>query len=121
MSMTYKEAAAYLQPVADSTPLVGYGSALAKAVEALREIEPLREALKRYQDAEQDGRLKMLPCKIGATVYRLGPNGIEEERVKRCEVEIVTDRHDFHERHIGKTVFLTREEAERALEGGENK
>lgn len=33
--MTYKEAREYLQPVADSTPLAGYGAALSKAIEAL--------------------------------------------------------------------------------------
>ena len=33
--MTYKDAREYLQPVADSTPLAGYGAALSKAIEAL--------------------------------------------------------------------------------------
>ena len=37
--MTYKEAREYLQPVADNTPLAGYGEALRKAIEALREME----------------------------------------------------------------------------------
>ena len=29
------------------------------------------ERLKKYEDAEQDGRLVVLPCKVGDTVYKL--------------------------------------------------
>ena len=37
--MTFKEAIDYLQPVADNTPLTGYGKALDMAIEALRKAE----------------------------------------------------------------------------------
>ena len=67
--------------------------------------------------AEQDGRLVVLPCKVGDTVYQ-----IDAERVYESEVKgIIFDCDDigFDERAIGKTVFLTREEADAALKGGE--
>ena len=67
--------------------------------------------------AEQDGLLVALPCKVGDKVYQ-----IDAERVYESEVKgIIYDAGhiDFDERAIGKTVFLTREEAEAALKGGE--
>ena len=51
--MTYKEAREYLRPVADSTPLAGYGAALSKAVEALEKAESLEAEL-----AEAERRAK---------------------------------------------------------------
>ena len=67
--------------------------------------------------AEQDGLLVALPCKVGDKVYQ-----IDAERVYESEVKgIIYDAGhiDFDERAIGKTVFLTLEEAEAALKGGE--
>ena len=63
--------------------------------------------------AEQDGRLVVLPCKVGDTVYQ-----IDAERVYESEVKwIIFDCDDiaFDERAIGGSIFLTREEAEAAL------
>jgi len=48
--MTYKEAKAYLQPVADSTPLAGYGAALAAAIRALDDVDKLKEDLRASND-----------------------------------------------------------------------
>ena len=67
--------------------------------------------------AEQDGRLVVLPCKVGDTVYQ-----IDAERVYESEVKwIIFDCDDiaFDERAIGGSIFLTRDEAEAALKGGE--
>ena len=67
--------------------------------------------------AEQDGRLVVLPCKVGDTVYQ-----IDAERVYESEVKwIIFDCNDiaFDERAIGVSIFLTREEAEAELKGGE--
>ena len=67
--------------------------------------------------AEQDGRLVVLPCKVGDTVYQ-----IDAERVYESEVKwIIFDCDDiaFDERAIGGSIFLTREEAESVLKGGE--
>ena len=48
--MTYKEAREYLRPVADSTPLAGYGAALSKAVEALEKVERLEKQTERHDE-----------------------------------------------------------------------
>lgn len=73
--------------------------------------------LKDYEDLEELGRLVKLPCKVGTDVYYI--LGIPNETpctIDKCVFEL----SDIHE--IGKTLFLTREEAEAKLEelrGGE--
>ena len=63
----------------------------------------------------------MLPCNVGDTVYHLYPKqGIKANKVKRIQVGtygmMIADRNGvFRADEINKTVFLTREEAERAL------
>lgn len=90
--------------------------------------EHIRELLR----AEKDGRLVVLPCKVGDTVWIKGdkfPAEIEEIRItddgvyfayveydKGYEETEVWDNCEFTLSDIGKTVFLTREEAEKALE-----
>lgn len=64
----------------------------------------LRDRLKRYEDAEQEGRLVVLPCKVGDTVYAINHGKIDE-------ATFIGDA-------FGKTIFLTRKEAEAALKGG---
>ena len=74
--------------------------------------------LKEYEDLEEQGLLLKLPCKVGDTVYQ-----IDAERVYESEVKwIIFDCDDiaFDERAIGVSIFLTREEAEAALKGGES-
>ena len=63
--------------------------------------------------AEQDGRLVVLPCKVGDTVYQIDAEMVYESEVKW----IIFDCDDiaFDERAIGGSIFLTREEAEAAL------
>ena len=90
--------------------------------------EHIRELLR----AEQDGRLVVLPCKIGATVYRFqryfnDATLKSEIKIKPCVVESVSTKYIITTDHMamlfsnfGKTVFLTREEAEKALEAREN-
>ena len=82
--------------------------------------EHIRELLR----AEKDGRLVILPCKVGDTIYRCGDpiKKIYEWQIAYVEVyedeTVFVDDSDntFVEADIGKTVFLTHEEAERALE-----
>ena len=79
------------------------------AYKDLGPIDHIRDLIK----AEQDGRLVVLPCKVGDTVYQ-----IDAERVYESEVKwIIFDCNDiaFDERAIGVSIFLTREEAEAAL------
>ena len=93
--------------------------------------ERIRELLK----ADKDGRLVVPPCKAGDTVYEVtSRKTISEYRVKAIRVELFctfiewdivagfVDKSIFGVpvNEIGKTVFLTREEADRALEGKRN-
>lgn len=100
----------------------------------------LRENLKRYEDLEEKGRLVVLPCKVGDTVYevqelrkRIQPytvthihithNGISFGWVLKDEMGIYSNVYGFSDSDIGKTVFMTRKEAEAALKkmGGAEK
>lgn len=77
-------------------------------------------------EADKDGRLVVLPCKVGDTVYRIvrdaDPHIARDEArnmyfaddMTLC-VELVGGRIILSEK-FGKTVFLTREAAEKALE-----
>lgn len=85
--------------------------------------------------AGRDGRLVVPPCKAGDTVYEVtSRKTISEYRVKAIRVELFctfiewdivagfVDKSIFGVPvdEIGKTVFLTREETDRALEGKRN-
>jgi hypothetical protein len=85
--------------------------------------------------ADRDGRLVVPLCKAGDTVYEVtSRKTISEYRVKAIRVELFctfiewdivagfVDKSIFGVPvdEIGKTVFLTREEADRALEGKRN-
>lgn len=68
--------------------------------------------LAEYETAEDEGRLVVLPCKIGQTVYKI----IREP----WGFWIGTSPFMFETRRdIGKTVFLTRKEAEKVIEEAE--
>jgi hypothetical protein len=88
------------------------------------EIHRLRDELKRYKQAEQEGRLYNLPLKPGDTIYR--PEALQycwmviRAEIYEDEILFIDDSDNiFSFDDIGKTVFLTREEAEKALGGGE--
>ena len=89
------------------------------------------DRVRELADADKDGRLVVLPCKVGDTVYEVtSRKTISEDRVKAIRVELFctfiewdivagfVDKSIFGVSvgEIGKTVFLTREEAEKALE-----
>ena len=85
---------------------------LYEAVKSIEGIVPFDRLLE-LADADRAGRLVVLPCKVGDTVYQ-----IDAERVYESEVKwIIFDCDDiaFDERAIGGSIFLTREEAEAAL------
>lgn len=83
------------------------------------------DRLAEYEDMEEQGLLVRLPCKVGDTIYRCGDpiKKIYEWQIAYVEVyddeTVFVDDSDntFVEADIGKTVFLTREAAEKALEG----
>ena len=94
------------------------------------------ERLAEYEDAEEQGLLLRLPCKVGDTVYVNGILGVgeaEEYKVIRVDYHsnLATKRIEFYieallasapensigfyDKEIGKTVFLTKAEAEQKL------
>lgn len=98
-------------------------------------LDPERVA--ELAQAEKDGRLVVLPCKVGDTVWTniaiVGDRYKSADRPYPVEVVFIgmgEDKRFFHVQYsngrvfpfdfdkIGKTVFLTREEAEAALKKG---
>ena len=86
-----------------------------------KDILPKMEQLKHYEDLEEQGMLLRLPCKVGDTVYTIkarwkdkqGNTGTECYISEQCAYSldfIISNRKEF-----GKTVFLTKEEAEQKL------
>lgn len=70
----------------------------------------LLEKLGKYEDLEEQGRLIKLPCKVGDDVYYI--LGIPNETP--CTIgTCIFKLSDIHK--IGKTVFLTKSEAEAKL------
>ena len=93
--------------------------AAADALAAYEDLGPVEE-LAALKEAKDDGRLVTLPCKRGDTAYRLcGPKGrrrIVERPVTSVEFNgPVTIIHSTADDVLGKTVFLARDEAEKAL------
>ena len=90
------------------------------AYKDLGPIDHIRDLIK----AEQDGRLVMLPCKAGTLIY-IGSRpaiitqffGYVLERYFHAVFCNKNEGIDIPFEELGKTVFLTREEAETALAG----
>lgn len=84
--------------------------------------------LRELADADRDGRLVVLPCKVGDKLYRVFAGEIFKHRVGSMKYFAIQGRWDIEtypfcpcvESSIGKTIFLTREEAEKALEAMED-
>lgn len=75
-----------------------------------KQVAEYLRKLKDYEDLEEQGRLLKLPCKIGDDVYYI--LGIPNETP--CTIDKCTFKlSDINK--IGKTLFLTREEAEAKL------
>ncbi len=102
----------------------------------LPEYGQLYWKLNKYEDLEEQGKLLKLPCAVGDTVYEICEGFIEPCTIETIfladykdkagnpsyMMEIYYDREDcpwvsteVYFTDIGKTVFLTREEAEAAL------
>ncbi len=79
--------------------------------------------LRELAEADKDGRLVVLPCKVGDTVYLIvtkrARNYTPEFRfVKKSRLTFLNMERILQD--FGKEVFLTREEAEKALEAMED-
>ena len=86
----------------------------------------LREKLKYYEDLGEQGRLLVLPCKVGDTVYEIleetVPNHyfyISEWKVQDVSVKAVKYADEW-EPYDYENLYFTREEAEAALERRRN-
>ena len=95
-----------------------------------QKILKLAEKLKAYEDAEEQGLLLKLPCKIGSTLYQPISNRINEYKAMGLCFDITKNEWMYEVAYqiglewyktvcdfdcINKTVFLTKEEAEQAL------
>ena len=86
------------------------------------------ERMKELAEADRVGRVVVLPCKMGDKLYRVFAGEIFEYRVGSMKYFAIQGRWDIEtypfcpcvESSIGKTIFLTREEAEKALEAQSN-
>ena len=121
------------KPMADCTALYCRNRLLDRLAEYEDTEETLRqlcrncdlEQLEKLAEADKDGRLVVLPCKVGDGLWTFCSHPVEQVysftvtdistlngrtmlNTSRCGV---VDARD-----VGKTVFLTREEAEKALE-----
>ena len=87
----------------------------------------LLEALGKYEDLEEQGLLARLPVPIGTTVYEFEPlnkivKGCTERTIIKYTVYDDSIWFNFADGYMkdikdfGKTIFLTREEAEQKLE-----
>lgn len=110
----------------------------AKKVDDVGLTTHILQELKEYRDLEEQGLLLKLPCKVGTTVYVIDtiyecdndymdcimefPDRYQCERGFKCEYEheklvVRPESFDFKMLdNFNKTVFLTKEEAEKALE-----
>lgn len=94
------------------------------------------DRLRELSEADKDGRMVLLPCKVGDTVWvtrnpwtgkllkkpldayvngmKMYSHGLYVNLL--FDTRKINGTRDYEINHIGKTVFLTREEAEKALE-----
>ena len=81
------------------------------------------DRLRELAEADKEGRVLILPCKVGDTVYAADAAPVIPLRVKELAFYLKGEDGGDYERvsNIGKTVFLTREEAEKALQKMEGK
>lgn len=93
----------------------------------LGSVDKLKNKLGEYEDLEEQGKLIKLPCKLGDTVYCIrticdgkDTKEITDFKVLRFDIGkhilMVNEyTHTLNIADIGNFVFLTREEAEKAL------
>lgn len=104
-------------------------------------LTEIYEKLAKYEELEEQGRLIKLPCKIGNIVYHDNPystihTGIQSYQITNIMIsqnkkgewtkkyramllrngKTADNQINFEFNDIGKTVFLTKEEAEKELE-----
>jgi hypothetical protein len=75
-----------------------------------------------YEDAEESGMLMRLPCPMGSTIYMIVTRHTKgRDPFSFVKITEMMESNVFRVcRDIGKTVFLTKEEAQAAMEGMNN-
>ena len=104
-------------------------SMMGKAISEITEFDGLQiDRLRELAEADKDGRVVVLPCKVGDTVYFALLGRIIEKQVfsivsfsNSTRIYCGGTSEYFRPEDIGKTFFLTREEAEKALREMEGK
>lgn len=86
--------------------LSGYDYSISRMVELMK--------------ADKDGRVLILPCKLGTKVYRIRYKIVDYPGKPEPEITTTWFTPEYRE-DIGRTVFFTREEAEKALQEMEDK
>lgn len=98
-----------------------------KCAEQHEKLAEWLEELKSYKEAEEQGLLVRLPCKVGDDLYCIVNGEVKKLKVHSFGVpdfEITDIEFKYVDGfkivrfvgEVGKTVFLTREEAEKKLE-----
>lgn len=78
-------------------------------------LEKAYERIKWYEELEEQGLLLRLPCKVGDTVYTLNPLTSGKTIIAETTADAFFCALCVLEDRFGKTVFLTREQAEAEL------
>ena len=114
-------------------------SMMGKAISEITEFEGLPiDRIREFAEADKDGRVVVLPCKVGDTVWIVvavrklysakvrtffcgNPSAVRGRDLDGHIHMIRTTECDIPMQEFGKTVFLSREEAEKALREMEGK
>lgn len=106
---------------------------LALAAKHMVDLETLNNTpisrLVELVEADKEGRVIVLPAKKGDTLYAVTRFGVEKRVVKEIAAPFFYNTYESSDRaalptairNFGKTVFLTHEEAEKALQEMEGK
>lgn len=87
----------------------------------IKKILKVAEKLKNYEDAEEQGLLLRLPCKVGDTIYivfhnhTIGKSTVVSFKMIAEGWAVKTNDWSYLFTDFGKTVFLTKSEAEAKL------
>lgn len=99
-------------------------SMMGKAISEITEFDGLPiDRLRELAEADRDGRVVVLPCKVGDTVYLLFAGNPNNHVISTLKINTVAEavkligKMGMH-KYIG--TFRTREEAEKALEAIQN-
>ena len=87
----------------------------------------MAKEIRAWRNAEEQGLLVRLPCKVGDSVFIIVGKDISKQKIRKVEIsdngiifKTNKQKRTFSIAGVGKTVFLTREEAEKKLEEMKN-